>query len=156
MATDMGAPLGMSTATTALLAWTGEFVGAVAWLLTLLALVTHNAADAAFSTSGSAATTLMTLDRLGGAAHEFSHAGGGLLGALRVFLGGGLSHLLEHLVAGGTNERRSEEQNKTLLQEIGNNSNAYTTSDHTAYAAASLFRFRAVSLMLDVVSQDEW
>src|SRR5688500_3726245 len=33
------------------------------------------------------ATTLMTLDRLGGAAHEFSHAGGGLLGALRVFLG---------------------------------------------------------------------
>src|SRR5687768_4119718 len=49
------------------------------------------------------------------------------------WLGGGLSHLLEHLVAGGTNERRSEEQNKTLLQQIGNNSNAYTTSDHTAY-----------------------
>src|SRR5688572_26631453 len=47
------------------------------------------------------------------------------------WLGGGLSHLLEHLVAGGTNERRSEEQNKTLLQQIGNNSNAYTTSDHT-------------------------
>jgi zinc protease len=44
-----------------------------------------------------------------------------------------LSHLLEHLVAGGTNDRRTEEQNRNLLQQIGNNSNAYTTNDHTAY-----------------------
>src|SRR5258705_2822563 len=49
------------------------------------------------------------------------------------WLGGGLSHLLEHLVAGGTNDRRTEEQNRNLLQQIGNNSNAYTTEDHTAY-----------------------
>src|SRR5438045_4991689 len=49
------------------------------------------------------------------------------------WLGGGLSHLLEHLVAGGTNDRRTEEQNRNLLQQIGNNSNAYTTNDHTAY-----------------------
>src|SRR5687768_3234243 len=49
------------------------------------------------------------------------------------WLGGGLSHLLEHLVAGGSNGRRSEEENRTLLQKIGNNSNAYTSSDHTAY-----------------------
>ncbi|HSU65484.1 MAG TPA: pitrilysin family protein, partial [Tepidisphaeraceae bacterium] len=49
------------------------------------------------------------------------------------WLGGGLSHLLEHLVAGGSNGRRSEEQNKELLQAIGNNSNAYTTEDHTAF-----------------------
>jgi zinc protease len=49
------------------------------------------------------------------------------------WLGGGLSHLLEHLVAGGSNARRSEEENRTLLQKIGNNSNAYTTTDHTAY-----------------------
>lgn len=49
------------------------------------------------------------------------------------WLGGGLSHLLEHLVAGGTNERRSEAENRDLLQQIGNNSNAYTTSGHTAY-----------------------
>lgn len=49
------------------------------------------------------------------------------------WLGGGLSHLLEHLVAGGTNERRTEAENRDLLQRIGNNSNAYTTSDHTAY-----------------------
>jgi zinc protease len=49
------------------------------------------------------------------------------------WLGGGLSHLLEHLVAGGSNGRRTEEQNKELLQAIGNNSNAFTTEDHTAF-----------------------
>ncbi|HVT88294.1 MAG TPA: pitrilysin family protein [Tepidisphaeraceae bacterium] len=49
------------------------------------------------------------------------------------WLGGGLSHLLEHLVAGGTNARRSEEQNRNLLQQLGNNSNAYTTYDHTCF-----------------------
>jgi zinc protease len=49
------------------------------------------------------------------------------------WLGGGLSHLLEHLVAGGSNERRTEAENKNLLQKIGNDSNAYTTDDHTAF-----------------------
>jgi zinc protease len=49
------------------------------------------------------------------------------------WLGGGLSHLLEHLVAGGSNDRRTEAENKNLLQRIGNDSNAYTTEDHTAF-----------------------
>jgi zinc protease len=49
------------------------------------------------------------------------------------WLGGGLSHLLEHLVAGGSSQRRTEAQNKSLLQRIGNDSNAYTTMDHTAF-----------------------
>ncbi len=49
------------------------------------------------------------------------------------WLGGGLSHLLEHMVAGCSNERRTEEQNRNLLQAIGNNSNAYTDYDHTAF-----------------------
>jgi zinc protease len=49
------------------------------------------------------------------------------------WMGGGLSHLLEHLVAGGTNDRRSEAENRNLLQELGNNSNAYTYNDRTAY-----------------------
>jgi DNA segregation ATPase FtsK/SpoIIIE, S-DNA-T family len=40
-------------------------IAAVAWLLALLALVTHNAADAAFSTSGSSATTLNKAGVLG-------------------------------------------------------------------------------------------
>lgn len=49
------------------------------------------------------------------------------------WLGGGLSHLLEHLVAGGSNGRRSEAENRDLLQQIGNDSNAYTTTSYTAY-----------------------
>ncbi|HZZ44469.1 MAG TPA: pitrilysin family protein [Tepidisphaeraceae bacterium] len=49
------------------------------------------------------------------------------------WLGGGLSHLLEHLVAGGSSERRTEAENRNLLQEIGNNSNAFTTEDMTAF-----------------------
>src|SRR5204862_464679 len=49
------------------------------------------------------------------------------------WLGGGLSHLLEHLVAGGSVQRRTEAENRNLLQEIGNNSNAYTTADRTSF-----------------------
>ncbi len=49
------------------------------------------------------------------------------------WLGGGLSHLLEHLVAGGSSERRTEAENRDLLQKIGNNSNAYTTEDNTTF-----------------------
>ena len=61
----------------------------------------------------------------------------GLIGTGGVYegkwLGGGLSHLLEHLVAGGSCERRSEAEDVSLLQKIGNNSNAYTTEDRTAF-----------------------
>lgn len=64
------------------------------------------------------------------AVRAYIHTGGVYEGK---WLGGGLSHLLEHLVAGGSNARRSEAENRNLLAEIGNNSNAYTTSDHTAY-----------------------
>jgi len=49
------------------------------------------------------------------------------------WLGGGLSHLLEHLVAGGSNDRRTEAENKNLLQKIGNDSNAFTSEDQTCY-----------------------
>jgi zinc protease len=49
------------------------------------------------------------------------------------WLGGGLSHLLEHLVAGGSTAERTEAENREILQAIGNVSNAYTSSDHTAY-----------------------
>jgi zinc protease len=49
------------------------------------------------------------------------------------WLGGGLSHLLEHLLAGGTNLRRTEAQNRDLLQSIGDNSNAYTSYDQTVF-----------------------
>lgn len=49
------------------------------------------------------------------------------------WLGGGLSHLCEHLVAGGSSSRRTEAQNLDLLQQIGDNSNAYTSYEQTVY-----------------------
>ena len=49
------------------------------------------------------------------------------------FLGAGISHYCEHLVHCGTTIKRSEEESDELLNILGGASNAYTTSDHTAY-----------------------
>ena len=49
------------------------------------------------------------------------------------FLGAGISHYCEHLVAFGTTAKRTEEESEELLSILGGASNAYTTSDHTAY-----------------------
>ena len=64
------------------------------------------------------------------AVRGYSYTGGVYEGK---WLGGGLSHLLEHLVAGGADGRRTEEQNRDLLQKIGNDSDAETSDDHTAF-----------------------
>ena len=48
-------------------------------------------------------------------------------------LGAGLSHLFEHLLAGGATEKRSEEASQKIIQEIGAQYNAYTTLDRTCY-----------------------
>lgn len=45
----------------------------------------------------------------------------------------GLSHNLEHIVAGGTTGSFTEEQAKERLKEMGGASNAYTTYDRTVY-----------------------
>ena len=49
------------------------------------------------------------------------------------YLGSGISHFFEHLIHGGTTSTRSAVESSRLLEEIGNNTNAYTTVDHTAY-----------------------
>src|SRR4029453_3499997 len=49
------------------------------------------------------------------------------------YLGSGISHFFEHIIHGGTTSTRSEAESRRLLEAIGNNSNAYTTTDHTAY-----------------------
>src|SRR5215813_13375348 len=49
------------------------------------------------------------------------------------YLGSGLSHFFEHIIHGGATSTRSEAESRRLLEAIGNNSNAYTTVDHTAY-----------------------
>jgi zinc protease len=47
--------------------------------------------------------------------------------------GAGLSHYLEHLVAGGTTSFRSEDDYKKKIALLGGAFNAYTTTDHTSY-----------------------
>lgn len=49
------------------------------------------------------------------------------------YLGSGISHFFEHIIHGGTTTTRSEAESREILETIGNNSNAYTTTDHTAY-----------------------
>lgn len=49
------------------------------------------------------------------------------------YLGSGISHFFEHILFGGTTANRSEEATRELLEALGNQSNAYTTTDHTAY-----------------------
>ncbi|HEY4328425.1 MAG TPA: pitrilysin family protein, partial [Phycisphaerae bacterium] len=45
----------------------------------------------------------------------------------------GISHVVEHLVAGASSGKRKESENTLLLQQIGNDSNAYTEADSTVY-----------------------
>ena len=49
------------------------------------------------------------------------------------FLGTGISHYLEHIVAGGSTTKNTEDTYKEALSLMGGVSNAYTTTDHTAY-----------------------
>lgn len=49
------------------------------------------------------------------------------------YLGSGISHFFEHIISGGTTTNRTEAESRAILETIGNNTNAYTTTDHTAY-----------------------
>ena len=48
-------------------------------------------------------------------------------------LGAGLSHMLEHLVAGGTTTIRPESEVRALVDSMGGKTNAYTSNDITAF-----------------------
>lgn len=48
-------------------------------------------------------------------------------------LGAGLSHLFEHLLAGGSTKKRSEEQSRHIIQQIGAQHNAFTSKAMTCY-----------------------
>jgi len=67
------------------------------------------------------------------------------------FLGAGVSHFLEHLVAGGTTSKRTEAESRALLDAIGAQSNAYTTRDHTSYYITTSSRFfdEALNMLAD-------
>ncbi|MGQ0634891.1 MAG: M16 family metallopeptidase [Planctomycetaceae bacterium] len=48
-------------------------------------------------------------------------------------LGAGLSHVLEHLVAGGTTTKRTETQIREILDSLGGHTNAYTSDEITCF-----------------------
>jgi len=64
-------------------------------------------------------------------------------------LGSGLSHYLEHLLAGGTTHFRTEETYRKLITSMGGAYNAYTTTDHTCYYINTLPKdvFEATSIL---------
>jgi zinc protease len=49
------------------------------------------------------------------------------------YLGCGISHYYEHLLSGGSTSTRSEAESAKILQELGGQNNAYTSSDLTCY-----------------------
>ena len=49
------------------------------------------------------------------------------------YLGAGLSHVLEHVVAGGTTTHRGEKEIEKIIASFGGVTNAYTTNDHTTF-----------------------
>lgn len=49
------------------------------------------------------------------------------------WLGSGVSHLLEHLAAGGTTTKRTEKEIEHLVERMGGVTNAYTSTDITCY-----------------------
>ncbi len=48
-------------------------------------------------------------------------------------LGAGLSHVLEHVVSGGTTKHRTEKEIERIIDSFGGATNAYTSTDVTAY-----------------------
>ena len=47
------------------------------------------------------------------------------------YLGAGLSHVLEHVVCGGSTQRRSEKEIQRIIESFGGATNAYTTNETT-------------------------
>eukprot|EP01047_Picozoa_sp_COSAG01_P014570 COSAG01_NODE_713_length_14097_cov_15.136448_1_plen_338_part_00 len=68
------------------------------------------------------------------------------------YLGTGISHFLEHMLAGNASKTYSEQETNTLLKELGGMFNAYTSYDHTQYHINTYHE--KTSLALDLIL--EW
>ncbi len=70
-------------------------------------------------------------------------------------MGAGLSHYLEHVVAGGTTKSFTEEEARKRLEKLGGASNAYTSHDRTVYyITTSADHWRdALDLLLSYVTE---
>ena len=62
------------------------------------------------------------------------------------WIGSGVSHYLEHLLAGGTTSKKSEDEYRNIIDGLGGAYNAYTTYDHTAYYIHSSAKNVSVAL----------
>jgi zinc protease len=86
-------------------------------------------------------------------AQVFVRAGSALEGK---YMRAGLSHYLEHIVAGGTTRSFTEEQAKERIKAMGGTTNAYTSYDRTVYyinTGAGHWR-DALDLLLSYVSEN--
>jgi zinc protease len=86
-------------------------------------------------------------------AQVFVRAGSALEGK---YMRAGLSHYLEHIVAGGTTRSFTEEQAKERIRAMGGTTNAYTSFDRTVYyinTGADHWR-DALDLLLSYVSEN--
>lgn len=66
------------------------------------------------------------------------------------YLGAGISHMLEHLVAGGTTSKRPEKEIQRLLDTMGGQTNAFTSTDLTAFYIDC--PSQQVSLAIDLIA----
>lgn len=83
-------------------------------------------------------TTLRCLVRNTGSAYE-GH-----------YLGSGVSHILEHMVAMGSTTKRTEQEVQQLLDRLGGRTNASTSADRTAYYLDC--RSREVDLAIELIA----
>ncbi len=69
------------------------------------------------------------------------------------YLGYGMSHILEHVVAGGTTTTRSEDETGKLAERIGASGNAATSKDYTQYYMTVPSRYfeTAVDILSDQI-----
>ncbi|MFC1751868.1 M16 family metallopeptidase [Thermoproteota archaeon] len=67
------------------------------------------------------------------------------------FLGSGVSHYLEHMVASGTTAKHSEKEYRAMISKLGGAYNAYTTKDHTSYFINTIPRYldKAVTILYE-------
>ncbi|MCS7236776.1 MAG: insulinase family protein [Thermoguttaceae bacterium] len=70
-------------------------------------------------------------------------------------LGAGISHVLEHVVSGGTTTRRSEKEIEQIIDSIGGASNAFTSLDVTGYYidCPAKHVFTALELIADAMQR---
>ncbi|MCL2120518.1 MAG: insulinase family protein, partial [Planctomycetaceae bacterium] len=64
------------------------------------------------------------------------------------WLGSGVSHLLEHIVAGGSTTKRTEKEIEKLVDQMGGATNAFTSNDVTCYFIDTIAQFTPLAIEL--------